>query len=341
MKTMVNVMGTYLVTGVSGELGSRLIGQLSAQANTERIIGVDRQPLRQSAPKLQYVRREIEDGNLSDLLAGVDALVNLAPLSPSVLRCVLDAANQAGVKQIVALSSAAVFGAWPTNEAPLTEDSPLRPNPGFAHAVEAAEIERLLYEYKRERPEVSVAIMRLAMVLGGRFEKALLGPLGVYAHRHLESSRPVQYLHMDDAVSALLLAATDALDGVFNVAPNGFIDDERARAVAGVAPRPGLPKRVAYVANDLVWRSRKRNNFAAAAPYLEHPWVMSNERLRAAGWAPTYSTEEALVAEARPSWWGQLRPNGRRAIVMSFAISGASLVTLGTAAVIRKLIRTH
>ena len=58
-------------------------------------------------------------------------------------RRVLDAAAAAGRAHVVVLSSATVYGAWPTNPVPLTEDAPLRPNPGCAFAVQKAEIERL------------------------------------------------------------------------------------------------------------------------------------------------------------------------------------------------------
>ena len=30
-------------------------------------------------------------------------------------------------------------------------------------------------------------------------------------------------------------------------------------------------------------------------PYTVHPWVVANDRLRAAGWTPTFTNEEALL----------------------------------------------
>ena len=329
---MVGLMSIYFVTGVSGELGSRLLGQLAPDATTKRIIGIDRKPLRTSSAKLEYVQRDAEIDGISDLVANADTLIHLAPIHPHALPALLQSAVTSQLKAIVALSTASVYGAWPTNAVPLTEDSAVRPNPGFSYAVEAAETERLLLDWKRANPDVSVAVLRMAMTLGGGYEKSLISPLGVYAHRHQESSRPVQYLHIDDAVSALALAARKRLDGTFNVSPDGFISEEKARAVAGAPPRPGLPRRVAYMANDLVWRSRRGDDFAAVSPYLEYPWVTSNDRLRAAGWRPSYSTEEALVAEARPTWWARMGPGQRRAVVKGAIAAGSSAATLGLAA---------
>ncbi len=30
-------------------------------------------------------------------------------------------------------------------------------------------------------------------------------------------------------------------------------------------------------------------------PYLMHPWVIANDRLKATGWAPQHSNEEAIL----------------------------------------------
>jgi hypothetical protein len=41
----------------------------------------------------------------------------------------------------------------------------------------------------------------------------------------------------------------------------------------------------------------------SAIPYLVHPWVVAIDRLRAAGWSPGHSNEEAVLAcvEHRPT----------------------------------------
>ena len=69
-------------------------------------------------------------------------------------RRVLEAAGAAGLGKVVLVSSAAVYGAWPNNPVPLTEDAPLRPNPGFPLGVHKAELERLLAEWALARPAV-------------------------------------------------------------------------------------------------------------------------------------------------------------------------------------------
>jgi nucleoside-diphosphate-sugar epimerase len=63
-------------------------------------------------------------------------------------RHVLDAAASVGARRVVRISSATVYGAWANNPVPLTEDTALRPNPDFSPAVQAAEVERLLAEWR-------------------------------------------------------------------------------------------------------------------------------------------------------------------------------------------------
>ena len=76
----------------------------------------------------------------------------VAAADVEMARRVLDAAAAAGTAHVVVLSSATVYGAWPTNPVPLTEEAPLRPDPGLAFAVQKAEIERLTVRVARPAP---------------------------------------------------------------------------------------------------------------------------------------------------------------------------------------------
>lgn len=326
-------MSVYLITGVSGALGSRVISQFSQRIEGE-LIGVDRRPLRVSAPSLQYKTLDLAVSDLSAAFEHVDVMVHLATSGgASVLRRVLDAAGEAGVKSIVSLSSAAVLGAWPGNSVPMTETSLVRPNPGFPFASDFAEQERLLQEWRRLHPQSRVCILRLAMILGGGLERALAAALGgMEAYRRMDSSRPVQFLHIDDAVEAIMLATKERLDGVYHVAPDRFVSDAHARAVSGVVPRPSLPRRAAFIANKAAWRVRHGSAFVAAHPYLEHPWVLSNDKLRAEGWAPQYLTEEALVTTQPEGLLVRFGTRERRRAVVASIFGSTALTAAGSAA---------
>jgi UDP-glucose 4-epimerase len=341
---MLGAVTDYLITGVSGALGGRVLAGL-AGAGAQRIVGVDMRPLQTSAPGLRYLHEDLGSVDLDAALDGVSVVVHLANRSGAAnLRRLLDACARTNVTSIVLLSSAAVMGAWPTNPVPMTEHAVLRPNTGFAYAVDLAEQERIAQEWRESHPHIHVAVLRLAMIVGGGFERALSSALGgMEAHRHIDSSRPVQFLHIDDATSAILFAAANSLDGVFNVAPDGFVSDVTAREIVGTLPKPGLPRRVAYVANHLTWRVRYRTDFSAAHPYLEYPWILANDALRARGWRPRYSTEEALIADVSPGPLVRFGVRERRRAVASAIIgSGVALTaaaTAGAALAIATLVR--
>ena len=119
------------VTGASGRTGRRLVERLAHEPTVGRVVAVDG-----ADPAAEMARA----------IAGVDALVHLG--HPRSTHAVLEAAAAAGVRVAVHRSSAAVYGAWPDNRVPLTEDVGLRPNPGFAFAAEHAEAERLVTEWR-------------------------------------------------------------------------------------------------------------------------------------------------------------------------------------------------
>ena len=94
-----------------------------------------------------------------------------------------------GVRTVVRVSSATVYGAWADNPVPLTEDAPLRPN-DFSPAVQGAEVERLLSEWRAARPDVVVTTLRSAMVVGPGAERL---PARVYLGRPPVRVRATRY----------------------------------------------------------------------------------------------------------------------------------------------------
>jgi UDP-glucose 4-epimerase len=211
-------------------------------------------------------------------------------------RRVLDAAAAVGIRKVVRVSSAAVYGAWPNNAVPLTEDAPLRPNPGFSPAVQAAEVERLLVEWRDDHPGVVVTTLRTAPVLGAgaeRLPSRLL--LGRPPLRIAGAAPPVQAVHVDDLVAALALVVLEDHAGTFNVASDGWLDDPTARAVLPSRVVPRLPAQLVERVLARTWAAGLGDVPPGVVPYLAHPWVVANERLRSIGWEPAHTNEEAIL----------------------------------------------
>ncbi|HEY6317279.1 MAG TPA: NAD-dependent epimerase/dehydratase family protein, partial [Acidimicrobiia bacterium] len=172
-------MESIAVTGASGVVGQRLLPVLAANPAITRLVGLDVRPPRRRVRDLEFHLVDIARSELKPLLEGTDVLIHLAtvvdPIPDESLmasvnvdgtRRVLDAAADVGVRKVVRVSSAAVYGAWANNPVPLTEAAPLRPNPGFSPAVQAAEVERLLADWRDDHPGVVVTTLRSAPVLG-------------------------------------------------------------------------------------------------------------------------------------------------------------------------------
>jgi nucleoside-diphosphate-sugar epimerase len=329
---------TVAVTGASGLVGQRLLPRLAGDDTVGRLVGLDVRDPHRRVRGLEFHRVDIAGAELKPLLEGVDVLVHLAtvvdPISDETLmarvnvdgtRRVLDAAASVGVRKVVRVSPSSVYGAWPNNAVPLTEDEPLRPNPGFSPAVQAAEVERLLAEWAEEHPAVTVTTLRAAPVLGAGAERLpsrlLLGrpPLRVRG-----ATPPVQAVHVDDLVAALALAVADDVPGVYNVAARGWLSQDELRALLPRSFVPPLPAELLERILARMWSTGLGDVPPTVVPYLVHPWVIANDRLEAKGWRPQHSNEEAILEglDSLPA-----PPTAARYVVL-----GALAVAFGTLA---------
>ena len=106
-----------------------------------------------------------EDGDID--LEGVECLVHLAFSDDSDQRNLIDLLEHAGksdISQLVVVSSAMVYGAWPNNPVPISEDAAVRPNPESAFAVHQADAERTALEWADLDLNRRVVILRPSAV---------------------------------------------------------------------------------------------------------------------------------------------------------------------------------
>ncbi len=321
------------VTGVHGTIGGRLLSRLSSDEGVGRLIAVDR-----AAPPLlpegvEFVRADLRDAVLGRVIRNVDVVINaafaddvtrdhVAALARRVqgTRRVLDAAHVAGVPALVHLSSALVYGACERNRVPLTEDQPLRVDPGFVAAHHALLAEESVRAFAGDHPDCRIVVLRTVPVLVPEVDSAVT--------RHLESpllpqvrgfDPPVQFVDGDDLVEAVRLVALDArASGVYNVAAEGWLTSSDVRHLLA---RPGLhlPQQVAAGAATALHRLRLLPVPPAALDYLMHPWVVDTTRLHGLGWTPSASQRDILhrfVAEHR-RWISLGRVRMRVAVLLA------------------------
>ena len=166
-----------------------------------------------------------------------------------------------------------------------------------------------------------------------RLASALAAGMG---QRVGEADPPAQFLHLDDLATAVLLAVEQRLDGVYNVAPDGWVAGERVRALAGAVPRVKLPDRLNEVVTNLRWRFQRGPIPPGLRSYTRSPWLVANDRLKAAGWRPTVTNEQAYVEGTEAKWWTMVSPKRRQEI----ALGGLGVILVVLAAVVVRLVRS-
>jgi hypothetical protein len=149
----------------------------------------------------------------------------------------------------------------------------------------------------------------------------------------------MQLLHLDDLATAVVLAATARLDGIFNVAPDGWVSGEDARALAGDPPRLSLPTWVVTALTSVGWRWKVGRMPPGLVPYTMHPWVVANDRLKAAGWSPGHTNDETFVYATTGTPWSRLNPKRRQELALGATAAGAVALAAGAFASIRRLRR--
>lgn len=341
---------TLIVTGAASRLGQRVCTLALADPLVSHVVGLDRRSLRRLPPGIERHQLDLATAELKPVFEGASAVVHLAqaagpargesiskPTGESALaRRVLDAAAAVGASHVVVLSSATAYGAWANNPVPLTEEAPLRPGPGVAMASEKAELERVAAEWRDDHPGATVTILRPTVTVAAEGNGWLARALArATALPVADEEPPAQFLDVTDLATAVDLARRQRIDGPRNVAPDGWIKGETVRALAGGAPRLRLPEGLAVRVAQMRWRWGLAPTPPELLPYLVYPWVIANDRLKADGWVPASTNEEAYVATHRAGPWATLSPRRRQEV----ALVASAAVVAGAMAGVARLAR--
>lgn len=327
-----------VVTGALSPIGMRVVRALQSDAQVAEVRTIE--------------VSAADDVALTEALSGVTVLIHLLFVDDTEWRPRGSERDNVGgarrllafatdVTHIVGLSSALVYGAWPNNPAPLTEDAPLRPNPDFAYAVQRAQIEQLFSDWVTAQPDRTASVLRPCLTLsrdsdGGWIARSLAAAAGA---RLGEEDPPAQFLHMDDLASAIDLARRNRLDGPFNVAPDGWVPGETVRALAGARPRLRLPAPIAAQFAEWRWKFQQGPVPPGLLPYAESTWVIANDRLKAAGWRPRKTNEQAYVAGTEARWWTLLTPKRKQELALGGVIGSVSSLALVSSLLLRWALR--
>jgi len=281
-----------------------LLPLLLADPEVATVRSVARRPL-PAHPKLVHTRADLADASARRALEWVDVLLHLAfrmwrdgsanRLGPENLA---GTANVLAARpaRVVFASSATVYGAWPDNPLPLTEDAEPRPNPEVPYAAQKLEAER------RCADVAPTANLRISAVMGPhvdpRVRRSAAGyRLAVPAVPGVDQA--LQFLHEDDAAAAVHAAAHSAATGVFNVATTDWMSElDISRIAGGRVLR--LPLKVVLPASEALARVRLLPFGADRSIFLNGPIALDPGRAAEAfGWRPTRTSPEVLAGVVR------------------------------------------
>jgi nucleoside-diphosphate-sugar epimerase len=342
---------TIAITGVGGLIGRQLVAALDDRDDVERIVGIDvRAPQGLTSPRLVFRELDIRGAELVDALHGVDVLVHLAfQMDPhrdeSVMRSinldgtrnVFEAALRAGVGHVVYPSSVAVYGAHPDNDFPLTERSRLRPTPGMPYSEHKWEVEHWLLPWLEEHSELPVAVLRVAMVLGTGVENFMTRTFELPRFPLVRGHKPpLQFVHVDDVIGAILHTVEQRLTGVYNVCAEGWLSYDEVMAIVGRRPLE-VPEEVAFSTADRAWAFHVSDIPSGVVAHTMHPWVMSADALIATGWRPRRTNRDAVAEAARDHapYVSLGRGRVRRSTVRWAGLLGAAGTVTGALAALR------
>lgn len=328
-----------VVTGASGAVGRHVADRLQANPVVGEMIALDRLP---SDGVRQF---DVLNSDLATILGAGDVLVHLAATpvgfagdgaaakaDRALAERALAAAATANAAHVIIVSSAMVYGAWPDNPMPLAESASIRPNPEFRFGVVRSEIEALAEEWAEETG-ARLTILRPATTLARGRENGLAILLRNSASiRNSDGDAPAQFLHAEDFASAIELLVVGQHGGVYNIAPDGWLRPSQVAALRGL---PETPIRLPGVLNSAVSDARRRlgaRTHPGLTAYLQHPWVVANDKLKALGWVPEFSNEEAYVAGYQASRLDGVTSKRRQELALGAAGAAVAIGALGAGA---------
>lgn len=298
---------TVVVTGISGNLGRALAKQLHVGAH---VIGVDRRPLRDRPKDIEHHQVDLRKARVEEAFRRrqVDALIHLGimhdPRMPftethafNVLgtQKILELCVRHGVKKVVVLSSANVYGPRPDNSNFLTEETPLMAADRFSDVRDLIEVDMYAQSFVWRHPEIETVILRPVNIVGPTVRNAPSNFLRLPRPVTVMGFDPmVQLIHEEDVARALVLALRPGVRGVYNITGPGEVPLSTILRELGHPPIP-VPQLLLRPAMKRLFRAGLISFPAGELDHLQYLCVVDGGRAaREMGWAPRYTLRETI-----------------------------------------------
>jgi len=303
---------THLITGGSGYFGSLLRDRLLARGAQVRVFDISDADDRQ--PEVAFVRGDIRNAAaVAAAATGCETVYHCVAQVPLAkdrelfhsvnvngTENLLRAAQSAGVRKVIYVSSSAVFGVPKSN--PVTEET--RPTPGEAYGRAKLEGESLCHEHLKRG--LDVTIIRPRTILGH-------GRLGIFQilFEWIREGYNVpvlgrgdniyQFVHADDLAEACILAGARPGAAVYNCGAARF--GPMREALANLCQHAGTGSKVRSVPMTPAVFAMKLTSTLGLSPLGAYHALMYGRSLyfdigraqRELNWQPRFSTDEMLA----------------------------------------------
>lgn len=297
-----------VITGISGNLGRTLARLLHTR---ERIIGIDRRPFIGRPKDIEMHQLDLRKKKAEDVFRKNEtkAVIHMGIMhdprmseeehhSFNVVGTtrILEYCARYGVKRLVVLSSANVYGPSPDNSNFLTEEAPLMAASRFSGVRDLIEVDMLAHGFFWKHPGIQTVILRPVHIVGPTIKNA---PSTYLRLRHpwmLAGFDPMlQLIHVEDVARALVEAALRPEPrGVYNVVGPGEVPLSAVLRELGRTPLP-VPHPVARPLLGVLFKYRLAN---FPPPELDHIQFLCNvdgsRWQEDVDWKPRHSMRETI-----------------------------------------------
>jgi UDP-glucose 4-epimerase len=297
-----------VVTGACGRLGKLLAQRLHRQGP---LIGIDRRPFPDRPSGVEHLQQPLHRKAARDLFRTrkIRAVIHLGLMhdprqnaethhawNVEGFAALLDYCETYGVKKLVLLSSASLYGSRPSNPQFLSEEAPLMASSRFALIADQVEVDMLAQSFFWRYPTCETVILRPC---------SIVGTVRNAPTRYLRLERPpvimgydpmIQLVHEDDVVEALVAALRPKVRGIFNLA------GPTAAPLSAILRRLGrrplrLPSLVSRPLLAYAFRWKLTDFPAAELDYVQYQCMVDDSRARSRlDWTPRRSMADVLAA---------------------------------------------
>ena len=302
-----------LITGLSTYWGGRLAQALEEREEIEAIIGVDNRDPKVELERTEFVRVTNQHGLLRRIVdaAEIDTVVDSRLVVDSTVTTgrkahennVIGTMNllaacsgpDSTVRKFVFKSSAHYYGCEQDDPAFFTE-SMGRPHPPRAPIErDIVEAEASVADFAEKNPDVGVAILRFANVLGPTVRTSHSRLFSLPAVPMILGFDPrYQFAYEDDVVSALEHAVSNDIRGIYNVAADGVLALSEVIGLLGKTYAPVLPPWGTGLAAAMLSRLGVRVP-PEMLQQMRFGRGIDNRKLKATGFRYRYTTRETVL----------------------------------------------